>query len=195
VSAAGTEAEPARGRLARSEQGAGADAEPARGRLARFFDVRFRSATAIYGLIVFTAFITISSDDVDDDGHPIHAAEMLFDALPALAIFYAAHVFAHTLTDHGERGFGPAFRHALHHSSGMLYAAVPTIVVLIIGSFTGMSGEDAYSFSAGAAVVMLAVLGYAAYSRRRSGILVRLLGAAGTAFLGFALIFLEYALH
>lgn len=172
-----------------------APVEPARGRFARFFDVRFRSATAIYGLIVFTSFITIASDDVDDEGHPINAAEMLFDALPALAVFYAAHVFAHTLTDHAEHGFRPALRRALHHSSGMLYAALPTIVVLIVGSFTGMSGLDAYFLSTWAAIAMLAVLGWAAYSRRGSSVLVRILGSAGTAFLGFALILFEYALH
>jgi drug/metabolite transporter (DMT)-like permease len=166
-----------------------------RGPVARFFDVRFGSATAIYGLIVFTSFITIASDDIDDDGTPITAGGMLFDAIPALAIFYAAHVFAHTLTDHGEQGFGRAFRHALHHSSGMLYAALPTIAVLVVGSFTGMSGLDAYNVSAWVAVAVLAVLGYAAYSRRRSPILIRILGAAGTAFLGFALIIFEYALH
>jgi hypothetical protein len=164
-------------------------------RVARFFDVRFRSATAIYGLIVFTAFITISSDDVDDDGNPIDAIEMLFDALPALAIFYSAHVFAHTLTDHGERGLGPAFRHALHHSSGMIYSALPTIVVLVAGALTGMSGSDAYSWSLLAAFTMLAVLGYAAYSKRRAPILVRILGAVGTALLGYSLIIFEYILH
>ena len=175
--------------------GTDATAAPPRGRFARFFDVRFRSATAIYGLIVFTSFITIASDDVDDEGHPIDAAEMLFDALPALAVFYAAHVFAHTLTDHAEHGFWPAFRRALHHSSGMLYAALPTILVLVIGSFTGMSGIDAYSLSTWAAIVMLAVLGWAAYSGRRRSVLVRILGAAGTAFLGLLLILFEYALH
>lgn len=171
------------------------DASPERSALARFLDVRFRSATAIYGLIVFTSFITIASDDLDDDGGPISAGDMLLDALPALAIFYAAHVFAHTLTDHGEQGFWPAFRRALHHSSGMIYAALPTIAVLVIGIFTGLTGPDAYRWSAWVAVVVLGVLGYAAYSRRRSSIPIRILGAAGTAFLGFALIILEYALH
>ncbi|MBZ4485795.1 hypothetical protein LQ938_10575 [Microbacterium sp. cx-55] len=178
------------------ESVAGSDGtEPGRSALERFFDVRFRSATAIYGLIVFTSFITISSDDIEEDGTPISAGGMLLDAIPALAIFYAAHVFAHTLTDHGERGFGVAFRRALHHSSGMLYAALPTIVVLVIGSFTGLTGLDAYNWSAWVAVVVLGVLGYAAYSRRRSSVIVRILGAVGTAFLGFTLIILEYALH
>lgn len=166
-----------------------------RGRLHAWLDVRFRSATAIYGLIVFTAFITISSDETDDGGHLIDAAELLGDAVPALIIFYAAHVFAHTLTEHGAHGFARAFRRALHHSSGMLYTAIPTIVILVAGTLTGMSGADAYWWSMLTTVIVLAILGYAAYARRGSHVAIRLLGGIGTALLGFLIIMLEYALH
>lgn len=168
---------------------AGADA------VRHWFDVRFRSATAIYGLIVFTAFVTIASDETDDDGNLISAGDILWDAVPALLIFYAAHVFAHTLTDHGEHGFGRSLLHALRHSSGMLWAALPSIVILVIGALTGMTGDDAYRFSSWAAIAMLTVLGYAAYSRRGSHVLIRVLGGLGTGVLGFAIIILEYALH
>ncbi|MDQ1128052.1 hypothetical protein [Microbacterium sp. SORGH_AS_0888] len=165
------------------------------GRLHRWFDVRFRSATAIYGLIVFTSFITIASDEVTEDGHPIDAFELLMDAAPALIVFYAAHVFAHTLTDHGAQGFARAFRHALVHSSGMLWSAVPTILILITGAATHLSGADAYWYSMLAAIVVLTVLGYAAYSRRGVAVPLRVLGGIGTGALGFLLIMLEYALH
>jgi hypothetical protein len=166
-----------------------------RERVRHWFDVRFRSATAIYGLIVFTAFITIASDEIDDEGHLIDAAEMLENAVPALLVFYGAHVFAHTLTDHGQHGFGRSFLHALRHSSGMLWSAIPTVAILVYGSLTHMSGLDAYWYSMLAAVVMLVILGYAAYSRRGSHVLIRILGALGTGILGFVIIILEYALH
>ncbi|MFT4306151.1 MAG: hypothetical protein QM604_04580 [Microbacterium sp.] len=165
------------------------------GRARRWFDARFRSATAIYGLIVFTAFVTIASDEVDDAGELIDAAEILEEAIPALLIFYAAHVFAHTLTDHGEHGFGRSLRDALRHSSGMLWSAAPTVVILVAGSLTHMSGYDAYWYSMLAALVMLTVLGYAAYSRRGSNVAIRVLGALGTGLLGALIILLEYALH
>ncbi|MFT4212564.1 MAG: hypothetical protein QM626_11925 [Microbacterium sp.] len=169
---------------------------PARsGRVRQWFDVRFRSATAIYGLIVFTAFITIASDEVNDAGQLIDAAEILEEAIPALLIFYAAHVFAHTLTDHGERGFGGSLRHAIRHSSGMLWSAIPTIVILVVGSLTHMSGEDAYWYSMLAAIIVLAVLGYTAYARRGMHVSIRVLGALGTGLLGALIILLEYALH
>lgn len=164
-------------------------------RVRRFLDARFRSPTAIYGLIVFTAFIAIASDGTDEEGRLVSAPEMIGEAVPALLLFYIAHVFAHTLTDHGEMGFGPALRHALHHSSGMLYATLPTIAVLVVGSFTDMPGYDVYDWSMWSAVIVLGALGYAAYSERGSHVIVRLLGAVGTALLGALIILLEYVLH
>lgn len=150
---------------------------------------RFGSATAIYGLIVFTSFVTIAADSVPEAG------EILAEAIPALIIFYAAHVFAHTLTGHGEHGLRRSLRLALRHSSGMLYAATPSVLILIVGAVTRMSGEAAYSLSLWAAVIVLGVLGYGAYRRRGASVLTRILGGAGTAMLGILLILLEYSLH
>ncbi len=150
---------------------------------------RFGSATAIYGLIVFTSFVTIAADSVPEAG------EILAEAIPALIIFYAAHVFAHTLTGHGEHGFRRSLRLAMRHSSGMLYSAAPSVVILVVGALTRMSGEAAYSLSLWAAVIVLGVLGYGAYRRRGASIVARILGGAGTAMLGFVLILLEYSLH
>lgn len=178
---------------AHDDHGAGEHTGTAR--LRRFLDVRFRSPTAIYGLIVFTAFIAIASDGTDEEGRLVSAIEMIGEAVPALLIFYVAHVFAHTLTDHGQLGLAPALRHALHHSSGMLYAALPTIAVLVVGSFTDMPGYDVYEWSMWSAVIVLGVLGYAAYSRRGTHVVVRILGALGTAVLGAIIILLEYVLH
>ncbi len=158
-------------------------------RLRRAVAERFGSATAIYGLIVFTSFVTIASDSLPEAG------EILAEAIPALIIFYAAHVFAHTLTGHGEHGLRGSLRTALRHSAGMLYAAVPSVLILVAGTFTRMSGQDAYSLSMWAAVIVLGVLGYGAYSRRGASVPIRILGGAGTAMLGVLLILLEYALH
>lgn len=150
---------------------------------------RFGSATAIYGLIVFTSFVTIAADSLPEAG------EILAEAIPALIIFYAAHVFAHTLTGHGEHGLRGSLRAALRNSAGMLYAAVPSVLILIAGTFTRMSGEFAYALSLWAAVIVLSVLGYGAYRRRGASVPVRILGGIGTALLGFLLILLEYGLH
>ena len=159
------------------------------GRVASWLDARFRNAAAIYGLVVFASFITISSD------HAANAWDMLDTAVWTLVVFFLAHVFAHTLTDHGERGLGRALRHAVEQGSGMLYAAVPATIALIVCGINGASVDDAYIASMWATVVVLAILGYVAYWRRGAHPVIRLLGAVGTAALGLIIVLLEYATH
>jgi hypothetical protein len=156
---------------------------------AGWLDSRFRNASAIYGLIVFAAFLSIDSDHAED------AWGMLETAVISLLVFYLAHVFAHTLTDHGEHGLWRATWHAMQHAAGMLYAALPATVVLIAGGIQGASPDDVYDATMWATVIVLAILGYVAYWRRGSHIAIRLLGALGTAVLGIFIVLLEYAIH
>lgn len=155
----------------------------------RWLDTRFRSPAAIYGLIVFAAFLSVDSDDAHD------VWELLRTALLSLLIFFLAHVFAHTLTDHGERGLARATGDAVQHAAGMLYAALPASVVLVLAALQEWSVDDAYGAAMWVTVAVLAVLGYVAYWRRGAHVLVRLLGSAGTAALGVLIIMLEYAIH
>lgn len=158
-------------------------------RVHEWFDTRFRTPAAIYGLIVFAAFVTISSDHAED------AWDILDTAAWTLVVFYIAHVFAHTLTDHGERGLGAAVRHAMRHAVGMLYAAIPAAIVLVVCGVQGVSPDDAYEATVWTTTIVLAILGYIAYWRRGAHPVVRLLGAAGTAALGMLIVLLEYAVH
>lgn len=156
---------------------------------AAWFDVRFRSPAAIYGTIVFAAFLAINDDHSDDPW------DLLDNAILSLIVFFLAHVFAHTLTDHGRHGFVRALRRAVQHSAGMLYAAVPTALVLVVGGWQGADLEDLYELTVWVTIAVLAILGYVAYWRRGAHVVVRLLGALGTGLLGFALVILEYAVH
>ncbi|WP_439592177.1 hypothetical protein [Microbacterium sp.] len=162
---------------------------PEKTRWGAWLDARFRSPAAIYGLIVFAAFVTISSDHADD------AWEMLNTAAWTLIVFFIAHVFAHTLTDHGERGLRASIAHSVSHAAGMLWAALPATIALIVCGINGLSADDAYEATMWVTWVVLAVLGYVAYWRRGAHIVIRLLGAAGTAALGIAIVLLEYAVH
>lgn len=154
-----------------------------------WFDARFRSPAAIYGLIVYSSLLMIAADHDND------TVTVVITAASTLVIFFIAHVFAHTLADHGKHRLGVATRYALVHSSGMLWAAVlPTIAMLIAGS-QGLSAEDASDYAVWATTVMLAFLGYVAYSRTGARWFVRVLGAAGTAVLGVFVAILEYAFH
>lgn len=158
-------------------------------RVGAWFDVRFRSPAAIYGLIVFTAFVTIAED------HAESIEDMLTTAVASLVIFFIAHVFAHTLTEHSEHGFRAATRNALRHGAGMLYASVPSILVLLIVDALGGTLGDAVDYCLLAAFVVLAVLGYHAFQSRRAPVWARLLGAVATAMLGLFIVVLEYGFH
>lgn len=152
-------------------------------------DERFRTPAAIYGLLVFQAFITIDSDDSDD------VWEVFGTSVATLLVFFIAHVFAHVLTDHGEYGLGAATRRAMKHASGMLYAAVPASLVLLAGAVQGLPMEDVYDATMWMTLVVLAALGYAAYWRRGAHVVIRIIGALGTALLGILIVLIEYAVH
>lgn len=158
-------------------------------RVRAWFDVRFRSPAAIYGLIVFAAFVAIADDHAED------AWEVLNTSVATLVVFFIAHVFAHTLTEHGAHGLRSATRRAVRHAAGMLWASVPAILVLVYAGVTRMSVDDASDLCALATFIALAFLGYHAYRRRGAGLLGRLAGAGATATLGIFIVLLEAIFH
>ena len=154
-------------------------AEPAtEGRVRLFLRVRFASPSAVYGLILFTVLIAVASDEHS------HIGTVFTLSVSSLIVFFLAHVFAHTLGDHGELGLRRATVQAVHHSSGMLYASIPPGIVLGIGALAGIHAETAADYALLMAVLVLGLLGYFAYSRRTSSVGTRIVGALGTAFLG-----------
>lgn len=165
-------------------------ASPSRGqRVLAWFDVRFRSPAAIYGLIVFTAFVTIAED------HAESIEDMLATSVASLIVFFIAHVFAHTLTEHSQHGFRAALRNAIRHGAGMLYASVPSVIVLVVSDLAGATLEDAVDNCLLTAFIVLAILGYHAFQSRRAPFLGRILGAVATAMLGIFIVILEYGFH
>jgi len=158
-------------------------------RVRAWFGVRFRSPAAIYGLIVFAAFVSIADDHAED------VWEVLWSASVSLVVFFIAHVFAHTLTEHADHGLRRATREGMRHGAGMLYASVPSILVLVWAGLTGVSVDDAFEACMWATFAVLALLGYGAYARRKAAIAVRLLGAFATACLGIFIVALEYGIH
>ena len=175
---------------AASERGAPAEnPSPHRNAFTAWLDTRFRNPAAIYGLLVFQAFIAIDSDDAHD------VWEVLATSVSTLVVFFIAHVFAEVLTHHGRHGFWVATWHAMQHASGMLYAAIPASLVMIVGALQGSDMDDVFGETMLVTWVVLAVLGYAAYSARGAHVVMRILGALGTAALGIVIVLLEYAIH
>lgn len=149
----------------------------------------FGGPSAVYGLILYSALIAGVSDESTD------SLEVLIVSLFSLIIFFIAHVFAHTLSDHGDHGFRAALAGGIGESAGMLYAAIPSTLVLIAGATTHMDADDAVGLALLVATLVLGTLGYSAYAQRGAGHFVRIVGAIGTAFLGLLIMILNYAVH
>jgi hypothetical protein len=157
-------------------------------RLHTWFDNRFRTPVAIYGLVVYTTFVLIAEDEGD-------VGYLLAASISTLFVFYLAHVFAHTLADHGRHPLGQATRLAFMHSLGMLYAGAPTTIAMLIAAQVTTKADEVADAGIWTAVGMLAVLGYSAYARTGAKMWARLLGAIGTALLGLLVVLLEVVFH
>lgn len=154
-----------------------------------WFDTRFRTPATIYGLLVYASLLLVMSDHEED------VLTCVVEAVSILIVFFIAHLFAHTIADHGEHPLSTAIRDAFAHSSGMLYAAIPATAAMFIAGLSGDDADDASGWAFIVAVITLGVLGWLAYSRSRAPIWARVAGALSTALLGGFVALLEYASH
>jgi hypothetical protein len=155
---------------------------------------RFVTADTVYGTILFSAIVATVSGD-DDTALGVFVVSAL-----SLVVFWSAHVYAGTIANHGvddgrEIRLGAAFRLAIDHSVGMLYAAILPSILLLLGVFHALSYEVSVSWALWVSMIVLGVLGYLAFAERRSAIVVRILGALGTAAFGLVMIVLNVIVH
>jgi hypothetical protein len=160
-----------------------------RPRLHRWLRARFGSPAAVYGLIVYSVAIAVVSDEEETLGG------VLGKSVLSLLVFFVAHVFAHTLSDHGRLPLGAAIGSGVRHSAGMLYSSVPSTAVLLAGTLEGGEPDATVSLALIVSMIVLAVLGYSAYAERGVRRTMRWAGAIGTGFLGFVIFSLDYAVH
>jgi hypothetical protein len=163
-------------------------------RFVRWVRVHLVTADAVYGLILYAALIAVVSTD------HTHTVEVFLVSFFSLLVFWGAHVYAGTIANHGVRDgeeirMGRAFRDAVGHASGMLYAAVLPSIPLIIGAFGGLSDDNAVDLSLTVVLVLLGLLGYQSFAQRRARIVVRIFGALGTAAFGLVMIILNTIVH
>lgn len=202
--------------MTRSAKTGAANTGAARSGWARLRD-RIVTADTIYGTILFAALIAAASGqgstDGEGDGIPgdasLHGVALRFGdsaidrtadldtllvAAVTLIVFWLAHVYAHAIARHGAaKSVRTALGDALDESSGMLIAAVPSTIVLLLG-VTGLL-PDAADWSLVLAVVVLGVLGWQSFAERGSGIAARIIGAVVSALLGLALVILKVSVH
>jgi hypothetical protein len=155
---------------------------------------RLVTSDAVYGVILYAALIAVVSTS---HTHPL---EVFLVSFASLVVFWAAHVYAGTIANHGvqdgeETPIRRAFREAVGHASGMLYAAVLPSIPLILGVAGLLKDDDAVDLSLVVVVVQLGLMGYQSFAQRKSKIVVRIFGAIGTALFGLLMIILNTIVH
>ncbi len=97
------------------------------------------SEEAIYELILVSGMIVVSGSSTGT------AVDALITVGVTVIVFFAAHVFAGTLgrlaaTD-GKAGLRASLRASAHQSGGMLLAAVPPLLILLLGATRLIDGS------------------------------------------------------
>jgi hypothetical protein len=168
--------------------------------MSRWTSFRDRVVTddAVYGTVLFAALIaTSSAPDPHSDGIPGDVVvqfggdsgdivDVLIVSVTTLLVFWVAHVYARVLA---RGGLGDAIR----HSSGMLWAAIPPTLLLVLGAVGVL--PDAVDWSGLLSLAVLGFVGYEAAARRGRGVGVRILSGAVAVVLGFIIIVVKVAVH
>ena len=152
-----------------------------------------QSEESVYGLILVSGMIVVSNSLV---GTSFNA---LITVIVTVLVFYAAHIYAGTLarlaaTD-GAAGFFPSLRASAKHSRGMLVAAVPPLVILLLGVWHVLEDDTAIWIALMVDAGLLAVLGWFAVARWTKKLWPRFLSAFITAAFGMVLVALKAFIH
>jgi positive regulator of sigma E activity len=147
------------------------------------------SEEAIYGLILVSGMIVASAA----------ANGSAWDAFVAVVVtvivFFAAHVYAGALgrlaATNGHAGVGASFAAAAKHSSGMVYASLPPLVILLLGASQAIDDTTAQWAALIVNTVLLGALGWIAVARWSTHWAPRILSAVVTAAFGGVLILLK----
>ena len=164
-------------------------ATPSGGGLRHALAKRFSAPLAIYGLMIYTVLVGVIAD------HAESTSEVFVGTVLTQLVFFAAHVFAHTLGEHGDLGLRQSLVLAVGHASALLYAAIPPAVVLGVGALVGAEPDGIVDLTLLVSTIILGILGYIAYARRTPNIAIRIAGALGTALLGAGVMIIEYLVH
>ncbi|MCT9821089.1 hypothetical protein N3K63_12450 [Microbacterium sp. W1N] len=144
---------------------------------------------AIYGLILISGMIVVSGTTVGT------AIDALVTVAITVVIFFAAHVYAGTLSRLAETAGASGLRASLGaaalQSSGLLAASVVPLTILVLGTTQALADDTALWTALIANTVLLAGLGWVAVARWSSHWTARILGALIAACFGGALTLLK----
>lgn len=155
----------------------------------------FVTEESVYGVILVSGMIVVAG------GPDSNAFAVFWKVVGTVIVFWAAHVYAGTVARHGglddelELGLGEAFRASLRRSLGLLASALIPSFILLLGATRAVPDQVAIWAALWAGVVVLAVLGWIAFSRRRASWWGRIAGSLGTAAFGIAMILMKAFIH
>ncbi|MBO1901352.1 hypothetical protein J4H92_05250 [Leucobacter weissii] len=143
----------------------------------------------VYGLILVAGLVAASG------AARASALQTLVFVGITVLVFWAAHVYAGTVAEHGSAGtdrepvgLRRAIRRAMRRSRGLLIATLFPAAPLLLGAIGALGDRLSIWVSLWVSVGMLAMLGYLAYLRKGASLHQRLLGAAATASFGIVII-------
>jgi hypothetical protein len=155
-----------------------ADAAP---RLAR----ALMAEEAVYGLILVSAVILATGMAGGT------AVQAFVSVLVTVLVFYAAHVYAGTLSrlagTEGRSGFWRSVAGAATRASGMLLASVAPLIILLLGATRVIDDSTATWVALAIDTLILAALGWVGVSRWSTRWYARLTGAVIAAAFGGAI--------
>jgi hypothetical protein len=154
----------------------------------------FVTEESVYGTILVSGVIVVSG------AYSATSWQTLISVVGTVIVFWAAHVFAGTVAEHGvsdgrETSLGAAFRRSLRRSFGFLLSALLPALVLLLGALHVVPDMVALWVALWLGVIVLGVLGYRAFAARGSSWPIRIFGCVGTAAFGVAMILLKAAIH
>jgi hypothetical protein len=155
--------------------------------------LRGHVAPAVYGQILATSLVATLSED-----HEISAAQLLFWVGVTMLVFWAAHVYAAGVERRlgSDRDLGMRdIRELLVDELPELWAALPVMAALLLGTVGILSREAAIAGAIGAGVVMLAAWGLVI--ARRAGMSTRATigSVAVNGAIGLAIVGLKIWIH
>jgi len=150
------------------------------------------SEEAVYGLILVAGMIIVGSENSDE------AWDTMLTVLVTVLVFFAAHVYAGTLSrlaDGRSSTIPRSLWGAARHSVGLLVVAVPPLAVLMLGATGVVEPETAVWFALAITALLLIIDGWLMVAAHSASFWTRVLGAAISGAFGIVLILLKVLIH
>jgi hypothetical protein len=151
------------------------------------------AARAIYGQILSTAVVATLSEDVE-----YSVEDVLLAVAVTILVFWLAHVFAESAARRLHQKENLTLRDVTavgREEGAMVLAALPTVLVLALGSFEALSRDLTLDLAIGLGVAELVGLGFVIARRSKMGVLGTLGSVVLTASFGVLIVGLKTAVH